>query len=222
MIAALNDAGRGYDGQLGILLKVGDGENTAVAHGGFDLVEALCHVVAERTCVGNVGINALLKAELCLAAEVIALPIARSVGAFAPIFLDISAVYHQFVGRAFVKAGEISAEHEEVGAHCESKGHVIVVNYAAVGADGHINAGFFIIFVSCGSDLDKSGSLSPAYALGLSGDADGAAADAFTKSAPAFARKRKPSLSTTLPAPTFTVLPYFSRINARVCSCHTV
>ena len=45
MIAALNDAGRGYDSQLGILLKVGDGENTAVAHGGFDLVEALCHVV---------------------------------------------------------------------------------------------------------------------------------------------------------------------------------
>ena len=55
---------------------------------------------------------------------------------------------------------------------------MIVVNYAAVGADGHINTGFFIVFVSCGSDLDKSGSLSPADALGLSGDADGAAADA--------------------------------------------
>ena len=41
----------------------------------------------------------------------------------------------------------------------------------------------------------------------------------LTKSAPAWARNRNPSLSTTLPAPTFTLSPYFSRIKARVCAC---
>ena len=41
----------------------------------------------------------------------------------------------------------------------------------------------------------------------------------LTKSAPASARKRKPSRSTTLPAPTFTVLPYFSRMKSRVFFC---
>ena len=43
----------------------------------------------------------------------------------------------------------------------------------------------------------------------------------FTKSAPALARKRKPSRSTTLPAPTFTASPYFWRIHWMVRLCHS-
>ena len=43
----------------------------------------------------------------------------------------------------------------------------------------------------------------------------------FTKSAPARARKRKPSRSTTLPAPTLTVSPYFSRMKSMVFFCQT-
>ena len=55
---------------------------------------------------------------------------------------------------------------------------MIVVDNAAVGTDGHIHAGLLEILVSCGCNLDQSGCLAPADALGFPGDADGAAADA--------------------------------------------
>ena len=43
----------------------------------------------------------------------------------------------------------------------------------------------------------------------------------FTKSAPACAKKRKPSRSTTLPAPTLTLSPYLARIQLMVRLCHS-
>jgi len=55
---------------------------------------------------------------------------------------------------------------------------VVIVDDAAIGADGHIDAGLFIILIAGLGDLDDSGSLAAANALGLAGDADGAAADA--------------------------------------------
>ena len=55
---------------------------------------------------------------------------------------------------------------------------MIIVDDAAVGADGHIDAGLLVVLVTSLGNLDDSGSLTTADALGLAGDADGAAADA--------------------------------------------
>ena len=85
----------------------------------------------------------------------------------------------------------------------------IVIHDAAVGADGHIDARLLIVFVTRRGDFDERGRLAAADALGLAGDADGAAADADLHEVCARTQpgKRKPSRSTTLPAPTLTVSP---------------
>lgn len=94
MVAAFHD-GRGRDErQTGILLQVGDGLDTAVAHGALDLVETDLYIVVQGACVGHERIDALFKAQLARAAEVIALPVARAVRALAPVFLHIDAVDH--------------------------------------------------------------------------------------------------------------------------------
>ena len=54
----------------------------------------------------------------------------------------------------------------------------MVVDDAAIGADGHIDAGLLEVFVASLCNLDGSRSLAAADALGLARDADGAAADA--------------------------------------------
>ena len=56
--------------------------------------------------------------------------------------------------------------------------HVVVVNDTAVRADRNIDAGLLEILVTGGCNLDQSRSLTAADALLLTGDADGAAADA--------------------------------------------
>ena len=55
---------------------------------------------------------------------------------------------------------------------------MIIVNDTAVRADRNVDAGLLEILVTSGCDLDQSGSLTAADALLLTGDADGAAADA--------------------------------------------
>ena len=83
MVAAFHD-GRGRDErQAGILLQVGDGLDTAVAHGALDLVETDLHIVVQGACVGHERIDALFKAQLACAAEVIALPVACAVRSLA-------------------------------------------------------------------------------------------------------------------------------------------
>ena len=64
MGAAFDDGHGGNQRQLGIALQVGDIGHAHVAHGGLDLIKACLHVVMERTCVGDVGIHTLLKAQL--------------------------------------------------------------------------------------------------------------------------------------------------------------
>ena len=39
-------------------------------------------MIMERTCVGNIGVNAFFKGQLACAAQVIALPVPGTVGAF--------------------------------------------------------------------------------------------------------------------------------------------
>ena len=117
--------------------------------------------------VGDVGVNAFLKAELGRAAQVVALPVPGAVGAFAPVFLHVRAVDHDLVRGAFVEAGEVPTQHQEVRAHGQRQGHVVIVDNAAVGADRHVNTGVLIILVPGRGNLDQRGGLTPADALGL-------------------------------------------------------
>ena len=55
---------------------------------------------------------------------------------------------------------------------------MVIVDDAAVAADGNIHTGLFEIFVTGFANVNQGGSLSAADTLGLAGDADGAAADA--------------------------------------------
>ena len=67
--------------------------------------------------IGHIGIHAFFEGELFVAAHVVALPVAGTVGAFAPVLLHIIAVDDDLVGGAFVEAGEIAAQHNKIGAH---------------------------------------------------------------------------------------------------------
>src|SRR5699024_81635 len=82
------------------------------------------------------------------------------------------------VGGALVEAGEVTAQHDEVGAHGQGQGDVVVVDDAAVGADGQIDAGLLEVLVPGAGYVDDGSGLAAADALGLAGDADGTAADA--------------------------------------------
>ena len=55
---------------------------------------------------------------------------------------------------------------------------MVVVDDAAVGADGDVDAGLLKVAIPLGADVDERCGLAAADALGLPGDADGAAADA--------------------------------------------
>ena len=110
MGAALDDAGRGDEGELGLLLEFGDAERTAVAHGGLDLEDGLGDVFFQGTRVGDVGVDTLFEGELLVAAQVIALPVAGAVGTLAPVLLDVGAADEELLGRALVEAGEVAAQ----------------------------------------------------------------------------------------------------------------
>ena len=54
---------------------------------------------------------------------------------------------------------------------------MVVVDDAAVGAHGHVDAGLLVVLVASATDVDQRGGLATADTLGLTGDADGTAAD---------------------------------------------
>ena len=91
MCAALNNAGGGNERENCLFLQLGNGECTTVAHGGLDLCQGDSYVILQTTCVRHVGVNALFKGELLVAAKVISLPVARACRALAPIFLVVGA-----------------------------------------------------------------------------------------------------------------------------------
>ena len=104
MCAALDDAGRRDEGELCLVTELREAERTTVAHRRADLGERRLHVLLQRPCIGDVGINPLLKGELLAPAEIIPLPVARAVRALAPIFLIVGAVHHDTVRRALIEA----------------------------------------------------------------------------------------------------------------------
>ena len=131
----------------------------------------------KRTCVRNVGVNAFLELHARVAAQVIALPVSGTVGAFTPVLFNIAAVDVQLVCRGLVETCKISAQHNEVCAHSQSQSHVVVVNDAAVGADRNINSCLFEIFITLSCNFNYCCSLSAADTLLLTGDTDGTSAD---------------------------------------------
>ena len=167
--AALHNGGGRNNRQLGLLLQLGNGQCTAVAHGALDLVQSGLHAISQRAGIGHVAVHAFLKAQLCGAAQIVALPVAGTVGTFAPVLLHILAIDANLVRGALVKAGEVTAQHDEVGTHSQSQRDVVIVNDAAIGADRHIDTGLLEVLVTSLCYLDDSGSLTAANALGLAG-----------------------------------------------------
>ena len=133
------------------------------------------YVVVQTARVRNVGIDAFFKCEFCPASEVVALPVARAVGTFAPVFFYVVSVDDEFICGAFVEAGKVAAEHDKVGSHGEGKRYVIIVDYAAVGAHGNVNAGFFKIFVARFGNFNNGGGLSAPDTFLFACNANGAA-----------------------------------------------
>ena len=95
-------------------------QRTAVAHRQADLAQRAVDVIAQETGIGNVGVDAFFKRQLAVTAEVVALPVARAVRAFAPIFLVVGAVDLDLVRRTLVEAREVAVKHHEVRAHRQS------------------------------------------------------------------------------------------------------
>ena len=112
------------------------------------------------------------------------------------------------IGRGLIKTGEVTAEHDEICTHGERQGNVIVVYNAAIRADRDVYTGFLVVFIARLGDFNGRSCLTAADALLLTGDADGAAADAdLYKVCACFGQEPEPSRSTTLPAPTLTLSP---------------
>ena len=53
---AFNDGGCGNEGEFCFLLKLGNGECTAVTHGGTNFAECNAKVVVQGTCIRNVAV----------------------------------------------------------------------------------------------------------------------------------------------------------------------
>ena len=143
MRAAFDDRSRRYQRKMSRSSGTRNGQHAAVAHRRTNLCKRTLNVVLQRTCIRNVRVNAFLKRQLLVAAEVITLPVAGTVAAFAPVFLHIVAVDDDLVGGRLIKSREVTAHHQEVSAHRQRKGHVIIMNNAAVRADRNINTGLF-------------------------------------------------------------------------------
>ena len=177
MGAAFDDGGGADQRQARLFLELGDREGAAVAHRGLDLVERAAHAVLEGTGIRDVGVDTLDEAELRSTAQVVTLPVAGTRRTLAPVLLHVLTVHIDALGRALVEAGEVTAQHHKVGTHGKGKRHVVVVDDTAVGAHGHVDTGLLVVLVASAADVDQRGGLATADTLGLTGDADGTAAD---------------------------------------------
>ena len=178
MCASFDNRNRGHQRQFGFVPQLRNCQRTAVAHRRTYLGERGCHTVRQCTGIGDIGINAFFKAQFCCAAEIISLPVTRTGAALAPVFLHIAAADEDLAGGRLVKAREVAAQHAEVRAHCKRQRDVIVLHNAAVGTDGNIYASLFKIAVALRGNINDSGRLTAADALGLTRNTDRAAADA--------------------------------------------
>ena len=71
---AFDDGNGGNQSQLGFPLQVRNCDDTNIAHSGLDFVQGCLHIVVQRACVGDVGIDTFFERKLCRAAQVVTLP----------------------------------------------------------------------------------------------------------------------------------------------------
>ena len=69
MRAPFDDGGAGDEGDLSLLLELGQGDSTAAAHRGLHLTEGLCEVVLELTSVGDVAVDTLFELQSAASSE---------------------------------------------------------------------------------------------------------------------------------------------------------
>ena len=79
MVTSLDDTRRRDESHLCILLKIGNTLNAAVAHSRSDLIKALFNPLVERSGVGHIRIDTLLKLERVRAAKIVSLPVSGAV-----------------------------------------------------------------------------------------------------------------------------------------------
>ena len=120
MSAAFNQGGCGNQSQLSLSLQLRNIQSAAVAHGGAHLSQGQIYVILQATSIGNIGVNAFFEGQLSCTTHVIALPVASTSRALAPIFLHVGAVNVNLVRGAFIEASEVTAQHHEVSAHSQS------------------------------------------------------------------------------------------------------
>src|SRR5690606_35278523 len=104
--AAFHDACRGYERNARLALQLLDRQRTAVAHRRFDFMDRLVQVFLQAAGVRHIRVDAFLEHERLLAACVVALPVARPVGPFAPKLLDEIVADLQLARRTLVEAGK--------------------------------------------------------------------------------------------------------------------
>ncbi|MPN07010.1 hypothetical protein SDC9_154269 [bioreactor metagenome] len=148
----------------------------------------------QAACVRYITVHAFFEGEFCLAAAVIALPVARTRAALAPIFLHIAAVDEHLARRALVTPCKIPSEHTEIRAHGKCECNVIIQNDAPVRTDGNIISRFLQIGVPRCGDVANGGRLPAANALCLAGDADGSSTDAHLDEVRARIRQKAESI----------------------------
>ena len=179
MGAAFAQAGGGYHRKPCFPVQRRDVGDPAVAHGALDLAQRLVEVVAQLTGVGHVAVDALLEGEPArLRVAVVALPVARPDGAFAPVLLDEVGAHAQSRRRALVEAREIAAHHHAVRPHRQCQCDVVVVKDAAVGADRDVLAGLLQQPVAGRRNVQHRAGLAAAHPFLFPRDADRAGADA--------------------------------------------
>lgn len=177
MCAPFDDGGAGDEGDLSLLLELGQGNSTAAAHRGLHLTEGLCEVVLELTSVGDVAVDTFFELQSFAATAVVALPVLSAVRAFAPVFLDDVVADLELSRGRLVEASEVATHHEEVGTHSDSQRHVVVVYQTTVATDGDIDTRLLEVLVTSLSYIDDRSSLTTTDPLLLTSDTDGATTD---------------------------------------------
>ena len=132
MHPAFDDAGRGHEGNFGILFQVRKVEGPAAAHGRNDFPNGDVQIVFQFTRVRNITVDPFFKFEAFIATHVVTLPVAGPVGTFAPVFFHIAVAYFHLLGWTFIEAGEVSSHHDEIGSHGQCQHHVVILHDTAI------------------------------------------------------------------------------------------
>src|SRR5690606_17241359 len=100
--AALDDSHFGHAGEPRVIVELFQGEAADVAHGGANLRQGNIQLLSERSAVRDVGIDPFFEYHSRAFALLVALPVARAVGALSPVRLVQASFIGDFAGRAFL------------------------------------------------------------------------------------------------------------------------